>query len=328
MLMLTVTVAAVGGAIWWRWPVIVTTSYGNSVTQQTYHRGLWGNLIRHGAHRTTVQGKVERERQYREGELVSCKYHTGALVLAYEYKNGKLNSAPHRPRGSPVLRRMSDAFVNNPNLEDRLQSPADLDYIETPLQEVLVDLHERFALPLSMMSKRKEIFDAPITLNVKGWPIEVGFDAMLSPLGLVLDSRYGALCVVDADGAASWQDSTGVMDLGPPDSSFAKRLDMPAKATSAEPLVDALLNLAAYEIPVEFRSEKDQALLAGGIPQRKVLMIHTSPDTMPGQLQPITVRQLLGLQLDQAELHCHEEKGVLIIEPYGTKVADAKVVRP
>ena len=35
----------------------------------------------------------------------------------------------------------------------------------------------------------------------------------------------------------------------------------------------------------------------------------------PKEPLPITLRQLLGLILDQANLHCHEENGVLIIEP-------------
>ena len=335
MLMLVVTAAAVGAAFWWRWPVTVTNMNGSSVTQKTYHRGLWGNLIRHGMHRTTVDGKLEQEMQYCEGELITCEYRTGSVVLTYEFKNRKLVAAPNRPRGSPALRRMSDAFADYPQLDTILHATVDLDYYETPLQEVVEDLCERFGLSLAIRSKRKDVFDTPITLNVR-WPIDVGFDAMLSPLGLMLDCRYGALCIVDADGAAGWQDSTGVMDLQPPDSSLARRLEVPAKITSAQPLLDVLLNLAAHEIPVEFRSAKNSASDASSVLQREevgslseVLMIRSSQSTAPGRSLPITLRQLLGLVLNQAELQCREEKGMLIIEPQQKDaISSAKTAPP
>ena len=48
---------------------------------------------------------------------------------------------------------------------------------------------------------------------------------------------------------------------------------------------------------------------------REVTMLRHDPSTAPRTPLPITLRQLLGLLLDQANLHCHEENGVLIIEP-------------
>ncbi|MBC7852757.1 MAG: hypothetical protein IAF94_04910 [Pirellulaceae bacterium] len=40
---------------------------------------------------------------------------------------------------------------------------------------------------------------------------------------------------------------------------------------------------------------------------------------------PISLRQLLGLNLDKAELHCHEVNGVLIIEPPSKAAAQAAI---
>jgi len=43
--------------------------------------------------------------------------------------------------------------------------------------------------------------------------------------------------------------------------------------------------------------------------------IRGDPRFAPKEPLPITLRQLLGLILEKAELHCREENGVLIIEP-------------
>ena len=58
-------------------------------------------------------------------------------------------------------------------------------------------------------------------------------------------------------------------------------------------------------------------------------MIRNDPSTAPKNPLPITLRQLLGLILDQANLHCHEENGVLIIEPpLKTEAIQAGAVSP
>src|SRR6188768_2907257 len=73
MLFLMVTVAAIGSWYWWRWPVTVTTetAKGSRVFRETftYHRDLWGNLIKHGVHRATSTGGLDLQEYYREGVL-------------------------------------------------------------------------------------------------------------------------------------------------------------------------------------------------------------------------------------------------------------------
>ena len=51
-----------------------------------------------------------------------------------------------------------------------------------------------------------------------------------------------------------------------------------------------------------------------GLP-REVIAILGEPGTAPKEPLPNTLRQLLGLILEKANLHCHEENGVLVIEP-------------
>jgi hypothetical protein len=341
MLMLAVTAAAVGSAVWWRWPVTIQKVIRQSPLieeTRTYHRGLWGNLIEHGVYRRTVDGKIEREMHFHEGEAGACEYRTGNTVLAYEFKNRKLIAAPHAPRGSLLVQRMADDRSNKSVWA--LSGDVDLDYPETPLKEVIDDLHERFGLCLAMRIKRKDIYEAPITVNVTQWPLRMGFDAVLSQKSLVLDYRYGTLCIVDAEGAANWQDPTGAAELQPPpETPLAERLDAPAKPTRIElqstprpkpssrpihelPLSSVLRNLGAQQdVSVnllltnedwEELEARDDGML--GLPS-DAIAIRGNVDPRPKEPLPITLRQLLGLILEKAELHCHEKNGVLIIEP-------------
>ena len=94
MLMLLVTAAAVGSAFWWRWPVTQTTdrARGIQVLRETftYHRGLRGELIKHGVHRETVAGEVILEEYYREGVLHGpYRKSSYGKVITGEYYAGK-----------------------------------------------------------------------------------------------------------------------------------------------------------------------------------------------------------------------------------------------
>jgi hypothetical protein len=341
MLMLAVTAAAVGSAVWWRWPVTIKRVIRQSPLieeTRTYHRGLWGNLIEHGVYRRTVDGKIEREMHFHEGEAGACEYRTGTTVLAYEFKNRKLIAAPHAPRGSLLVQRMNDPALKKS--AEALTADVDLDYFETPLKEVIEDLRERFGLCLVIRARHKEIYEAPITVNVKQWMLRMGFDAVLSQQSLVLDYRYGTLCIVDAEGAANWQDPTGATELQPPpESPLAERLDAPAKLTRIElqtapranpssrpinelPLSSVLRNLGAQQdvsVKVLLTNEdweeleaRDDGMLS--LPS-DAIAIRGNVGPGPKEPLPITLRQLLGLILEKAELHCHEKNGVLIIEP-------------
>lgn len=467
MLMLLVTAAAVGSAFWWRWPVTQTTdrARGIQVLRETftYHRGLRGELIKHGVHRETVAGEVILEEYYREGvlhgpyrkssygEVITGEYyagkqhgtweflprpdevrdrtvtqyekpfgvyrveehwnlgkrdglfqwwdHTGKLCFSHEFKNDKLMTPQNNPTGNLLLKRIADGTLNDQELEHILLQRCDMEYHELPLKEVIEDCKERFALRLAMRSRRrtvvltpspmplddpplpamheipfsdewtllepdnvreapqlvdmrpralarpappsplppvvKNIYEAPVSVSLSNVPLLAGFDAILSPLGLVLDYRYGVLCVVDASDAESWRDLTGVMDLHPPaNTDLSGRLDAPAKLTTFTQLAGVLKNLSRdQQIPVEFRMEQIAASASATNPLAEWPGLPADVVRFSGQFvqpkvrRPITLRQLLGLLLDQAHLHCHEENGVLIIEPPSKAAAQAETRR-
>lgn len=172
-----------------------------------------------------------------------------------------------------------------------------------------------------------EIHRAPVTVNEKQIPFVAGMDAILSPFRLALDYRYGVLCVVDADGAADWQDSTGVMQLRPsPETSLAQRLDLPAEPTRMWAVWGILRDLGKDQgIDVElrmragYRVNLEDSVMGGRRGEvclpGNALILPNLPQSNPKKPIPITLRQLLALLLDQANLHCHEENGVLVIEP-------------
>src|SRR5678815_4982878 len=129
MLLFVVTAAAIGGAIWWRWPLTVKKVVRHAPLIEettTYHRGLWGNLIKHGVHLRTIEGKIDRKMQYQEGELGACEYRTGNQVLAYQFENRKLVAAATCPRGSLLAQRMAAADANKSF--QALEADVDLDY--------------------------------------------------------------------------------------------------------------------------------------------------------------------------------------------------------
>lgn len=104
MLLIAVTAVAIGSAVWWRWPITETVarlevSDVDGSTYQiyetfTYHRGIRGDLIKHGLHRQTQNGQVWLEDRYREGVLhgpvfkwpgITGEYYGGEKHGTWEY---------------------------------------------------------------------------------------------------------------------------------------------------------------------------------------------------------------------------------------------------
>ncbi len=358
-------------------------SHGGSTTGQFYlgeKDGTWKyEMVKTDYPLEIIRMEESWSRGKREGFFQRWD-HTGKLCLSFEFKNDRLVASMNSPSGTLLVKRVVDGTLKDQALEHSLFHRVDFDYPDTPLREVIEDLHERFQIPLAPRWRRKtvalnpppepgvaqqpemheipfsedlillesndpkaapqlvdmrsrslpkpappppvvkEIHLAPVRVDVRGVPLLAGYDEVLSPLGLVVDYRCGLLCIVDAEGAAAWRDATGVNDLHPAkDSSLANRLDAPAQVTCLEPLREVLRNLAKdQDIAVELRLSRDLNEVPGDELVRLIwsaVMIRNDLTTSPKKPVPLTLRQLLGLILDQANLHCHEENGVLIIEP-------------
>jgi hypothetical protein len=169
--------------------------------------------------------------------------------------------------------------------------------------------------------------DAPIRVDVRNGPLHAGLEAMLTPLGLAIDYRNGIFCIVDTGSPYDWEAATGVSQLHPPaGSALAAKLDKPAKLMAQGTLRRVLGNLAVVqEIPVkiDFSNEELAAreYLDGWLDLPEGSFSTTTEQSWleknldkPVPPKALTLRELLTILLDQANLHCHEEKGVLMIE--------------
>src|SRR6185436_18097205 len=126
---------------------------------------------------------------------------------------------------------------------------------------------------------------------------------------------------VDSNSPYDWEAATGVPELHPPaNSSLAARLGQ-----SAKPIPDCTLRRAlgilavAQEIPVELRIEKEDLtareyldgwldLTAGSFSMSEEQAVAVKYSNEPSPSEPLTLRQVLSIILDQANLHCHEEE--------------------
>ncbi len=267
----------------------------------------------------------------------------GKLCFSHAFQRGILVTPVDNPSGSLLLARISEGKLSDSKLQDKLLQPVNLEYRQTPLNVVWPDCVLRHRLLIAFRSRTSangwlkfQERGRTVNVNAIGIPLYAGLEAILRPQSLLLDYRYGVLCVVDADDASTWRDRTGVMDLHPPlGTELEKRLDAPAKVTWREPLPVAIRNIGAdQQISVDLRiqprilaPEKRDSLFddpTTGWPAlpREVWRSRVGNDTVPLEPLPLTLRQVLGLLLDQAKLHCHEENGVLIIEPLADDAAD------
>src|SRR5436190_23750484 len=111
------------------------------------------------------------------------------------------------------------------------------------------------------------------------------------------------------------------MELRPsPETSLTQRLDLPAEPTLLQPTWGVLKDLGKDQgIEVElriragYRVNLEDSIMGGRRGEvclpGDALILPNLPQFNPQKPIPITLRQLLGLLLDQANLNCHEENG-------------------
>jgi hypothetical protein len=264
----------------------------------------------------------------------------GKSCYRHEFRNDLLVDPENNPTRNLLLKRIAAGQFQDLAPMQKIIQGTMAAYSNTKLNEATDDLKECHGLTMAFRYKKRivehqghsvVIYHVPVSIQEINAPLYTAFDKILRPLDLVVDYRFGVLVVVDAEGAADWRDATGVLDLHPsPGSPLESRLDAPAKATMWMQLAGVLQNLSRdQQIPVEFRLEQIAASAAPSNPLTKwpglpmEALCFDDATRPPKEPLPITLRQLLGLILDQANLHCHEEKGVLIIEspPRGPPVS-------
>lgn len=189
------------------------------------------------------------------------------------------------------------------------------------------DYAQRWLKAVPSLQSKLLLCDAPIRVDMRNGPLHAEIEAILSPLGLALDYRNGILCIVDAGSPYDWEAATGTPQLHPPAGSpLALKLNESAKPFMACTLRRALGNMSDVQgIPVKITfSHADLAarefldawfdLSAASHLATDKQAVEANVLNQPSESESLTLRQVLSLLLDQANLHCHEEGGVLIIE--------------
>jgi len=298
---------------------------GSLLESTTYDRGR-----KHGpyfSNRWSKQGQPDTTGQYlhdrKEGTWTSSSYikHTanwragqldGPAVI--ETMHGKqihlLFAAGHltEVNGQPARGRLFELLepgLLNQKTAAALLAPAQFDFIEWPLVDVLVHLQKSIHLPLMLDNTRIADKQMLITAAYKGIDYCSALTLLTATHGLACDYRYGMIWITTPEDADDWHDPTGVADIQPPENSRLARV-------WNEPW-----GLAPYQEPLATVLARYAQRLAIEIDVTRIAPTEGNPQPFP-----ITAREgglrfhnALGLALYKAGCHCTLDHDKLVIHP-------------
>jgi len=103
-----------------------------------------------------------------------------------------------------------------------LQRDTEVDFVETPLVDVVEYLNDKHNIPIVLDGKQIAEADQPFTAWYRGIDLAPTLTLLLAPHGLAWDYRYGCLWITTSDDAKDWRDPTGVAEIKlPRDSALA-----------------------------------------------------------------------------------------------------------
>jgi hypothetical protein len=95
-------------------------------------------------------------------------------------------------------------------LDNKLNGPANMEFIETPLKDVILYLQELHGIPFVLKVKKLEEAgiapDKPITKNLKGVRLSTALELILEDLDLTYIVNDGLIMITSIDDAAAWTD--------------------------------------------------------------------------------------------------------------------------
>jgi hypothetical protein len=202
-------------------PYTIRDSKGRNSTTGQYldnkREGVW----------TYNQGDRTAISNYRDDELDGTLHikpspgtrQTDAVAVFDAGKLISFNGQPVHDRRFEILK--SGAIDERSATE--LQRDTDVDFVETPLRDVVEYLKDKHNIPIVLDGKQIPEGDLPITAWYRGIDLAPTLTLVLAPHGLAWDYRYGCVWITTAEDAKNWHDPTGVADIKLPTDSVLGR---------------------------------------------------------------------------------------------------------
>ena len=299
---------------------------GGLVQTTMYVRG-----VAHGPYQMTNKGRSEAQGQYEDGmregtwmyrdrdSTVRVTWRRGKLDGPYERESTKGSSFRHmfsagrltEINGQPARNRLYDLLesgvfdADDGRVGEELQTPTKIEFVETPLVDVVVFLQETHNLPMFLDSARVPAPPFPITADYKGIDLISGLTLLTSSHNLGCDYRYGMICITTAKDAEDWRDPTGVAQIEPlKGTALARAWNEPATLEAVYQPLAPQLAMLAQRLAIDI--DTSQIDPTGDNP---------SAFSITANAKGLPFRHILGFALYQTNCRCKLDGDKLIILP-------------
>jgi hypothetical protein len=273
-----------------------TVEFGDPKTTANYHRDKLDGVLTFGA--------SPRIRQ----SATTAIFHSGKLI--------SFNGQPVQDHLLDILK----AGAVEERMATELEKSTEVDFVETPLIDVVEYLNDKHNLPFVTDTKRIPNPNLPITACFSGIDLGPTLTLLTAPRSLACDYRYGCLWITSAEDAKDWRDPTGVSNIMPPkDSALARAWNEPV------PLLQAVADRGPAYPPRAGVIEQSARNILMVLEQRLNITIDApavTPDALArkfvalgGNTEGLPFRHMLGQLLYFTGCRCKLEGDKLVILP-------------
>ena len=224
---------------------------------------------------------------------------------------GAVKQIDGRAVGDPLMARARAGKIDDQRIQREIQYGAMLDFTNVAVKDVVVYLQEAHGIPIEVdvrsLERQRISITKPITENLDRIPLSIALVAMLEPVGVAADYRFGVIMICSAEDAKTWRDRTGVEKILPrPDSALARQWEEDVTIDCVEAALPAVIAQITNQTGIPF----DLSPLALGDatqPRRRTSI------TM--NLNGPALKNALGILCEQCELHVRQHGDTLVLEP-------------
>jgi hypothetical protein len=253
-------------------------------------------------------GQERSRTEYRAGKLVRAvstdKRGVEHVIDFFEADGSTRMTIGGLELEDRLQRLAAEGRIDDKRLREDLRMPVDLEFVNTPLGDVVEFLAQAQDVPV-VLDPHLPASTTPIDGVWNDLPFSVALTAVAGLGGLACDYRYGFLWITTAEDAQDWHDPTGVADLVPPkDSQLAKSLNEPVVVQGINKPLAEVLAPVIEKLAIDVDTSRIAAA-SDGEPAFPVTKI----------LRGIKFRHALGMLLYETGCRCKLEGETLVILP-------------